>query len=264
VYQSIRGTDARIPVIFITTTNAAETAIDAMKQGAFDYLRKPLDLAELRRVVAGALEVVRIRAPVALPGATPEADTEGMFGSSHAMLDIYKAIGRVAAQDVTVLITGESGTGKELVARAIYQHSARSQAPFLALNCAAIPQNLLESELFGHEKGAFTGADGAPKQGFDVVGFIRERLSPTTGDLRVDPSRGRSTAVDDCARIHSPQLHRGGEVARNLPTDHAREAWCLGAPGDTLGRIERRRELIDPFALSADLEPRRPVLILGR
>ena len=159
VYQSIREIDARIPVIFITTTKAAEIAIDAMKQGAFDYLQKPLDLAELRRVVSEALEVVRMRAPVALPGATAEAVAEAMFGSSKAMLEIYKAIGRVAAQDVTVLITGESGTGKELVARAICQHSTRSQAPFLALNCAAIPENLLESELFGYEKGAFTGAD---------------------------------------------------------------------------------------------------------
>jgi two-component system nitrogen regulation response regulator GlnG len=159
VYQSIREVDARIPVVFITTTKASEIAIDAMKQGAFDYLHKPLDLAELRRVVTEALEVVRMRAPVALPGAASEAATEGMFGSSKAMLEVYKAIGRVAAQDATVLITGESGTGKELVARAIYQHSSRSKEPFLALNCAAIPENLLESELFGYEKGAFTGAD---------------------------------------------------------------------------------------------------------
>jgi len=159
VYQSIREIDARIPVIFVTTTKAADIAIDAMKQGAFDYLHKPLDLAELRRVVSAALEVVRMRAPVALPGAAPEAAAEGMFGSSKSMLEIYKSIGRVAGQDVTVLITGESGTGKELVARAVYQHSSRSQNPFLALNCAAIPENLLESELFGYEKGAFTGAD---------------------------------------------------------------------------------------------------------
>ena len=159
VYRSIRAIDARIPVIFITTTKTAEGAIEAVKHGAFDYLHKPLDLAQLRRVVAEALEITR-RRPVGLVEALPHPEADGaMLGASTRMLDIYKAIGRVAAQDVTVLITGESGTGKELVARAIYQHSARSNAPFLALNCAAIPENLLESELFGHERGAFTGAD---------------------------------------------------------------------------------------------------------
>jgi DNA-binding NtrC family response regulator len=159
VYQGIRAVDARIPVIFITMTKSANTAIEAMKQGAFDYLHKPLDLQQLRRVVGDALDVSwRMRSPVVLADATP--DIEGaMLGGDPAMLEIYKSIGRVAAQDVTVLITGESGTGKELVARAIYQHSARSKGPFLALNCAAIPDNLLESELFGHEKGAFTGSD---------------------------------------------------------------------------------------------------------
>src|SRR5207344_230124 len=111
-------------------------------------------------VVTDALEVARMRLPVRIADAAPHPETDGaMLGASPRMLDIYKAIGRVAAQDVTVLITGESGTGKELVARAIYQHSARSKGPFLALNCAAIPENLLESELFGHERGAFTGAD---------------------------------------------------------------------------------------------------------
>jgi two-component system nitrogen regulation response regulator GlnG len=110
--------------------------------------------------VTSALEVTRIREPVALAEPAPDGQPEGaILGTSPAMLAIYKAIGRVAAQDVPVLITGESGTGKELVARAICQHSARAGAPFLALNCAAIPENLLESELFGHEKGAFTGAD---------------------------------------------------------------------------------------------------------
>ena len=158
IYEAIRAHDARIPVIFITTAKNADTAIEAMKLGAFDYLYKPLEIEQLRRVVGQALEVARLREPVSLDVAT-DTSSGALLGVSRAMLDIYKAIGRVAAQDVTVLITGESGTGKELVARALCQHSVRANAPFLALNCAAIPENLLESELFGFEKGAFTGAD---------------------------------------------------------------------------------------------------------
>src|SRR5438034_465500 len=161
VYQQIRKIDARIPVIFVTMAKPADAAIEAMKQGAYDYLFKPLDLHQLRRVVGEALEVARrMREPAVLTETAPDPDVDGaIVGSCPAMREVYKAIGRVAAQSVPVLITGESGTGKELVARAIYQHSPRAKAPFLALNCAAIPEQLLESELFGHEKGAFTGAD---------------------------------------------------------------------------------------------------------
>ncbi len=161
VYQQIRTIDARIPVIFITMAKTADTAIEAMKQGAYDYLFKPLDLHQLRRVVGEALEVARrMRQPAVLAETAPDPDVEGaIVGSCPAMREVYKAIGRVAGQNVPVLITGESGTGKELVARAIYQHGPRAKAAFLALNCAAIPEQLLESELFGHEKGAFTGAD---------------------------------------------------------------------------------------------------------
>src|SRR2546425_274748 len=161
VYQQVRRIDARIPVIFVTMAKGADAAIEAMKQGAYDYLFKPLDLHQLRRVVGEALEVARrMREPAVIADTLPDSDVDGaIVGACPAMREVYKAVGRVAAQNVPVLITGESGTGKELVARAIYQHGPRAKAPFLALNCAAIPEQLLESELFGHEKGAFTGAD---------------------------------------------------------------------------------------------------------
>jgi two-component system, NtrC family, response regulator AtoC len=161
VYQHIRSIDARIPVIFITMAKKADAAIEAMRHGAHDYLFKPLDLQQLRQVVGEALEVaqrMRTHTVITETPLTSAADGD-ILGGSAVMCQVYKAIGRVAAQDVPVLITGESGTGKELVARAIYQHGPRAKARFLALNCAAIPENLLESELFGHEKGAFTGAD---------------------------------------------------------------------------------------------------------
>src|SRR3954469_9988672 len=162
VYQQIRRIDARIPVIFVTIAKTADAAIEAMRQGAFDYLFKPLDPHQLKRVVGEALKVARLmREPAVVVGTPPGDDRPGeaIIGSCPAMQEVYKAIGRVADQAFPVLITGESGTGKELVARAIYQHGPRAKAPFLALNCAAIPEALLESELFGHEKGSFTGAD---------------------------------------------------------------------------------------------------------
>src|SRR3984957_3049804 len=133
-----------------------------MRHGAYDYLLKPLDLQKLDRVISEAIKVARLmREPAVVAETPPDHDLPGeaIVGCCPAMREVYKAIGRVAAQDVPVLITGESGTGKELVARAIYQHGPRAKGPFLALNCAAIPENLLESEVFGHEKGAFTGAD---------------------------------------------------------------------------------------------------------
>ncbi len=161
VFRQVRQIDRRVPVIFVTVAKTADAAIEAMKEGAYDYLFKPIDLNHLHRVVGEALEVARrMREPAVVAETAPDPDVDGaIVGASPAMREVYKAIGRVAAQDVPVLITGESGTGKELVARAIYQHGPRAKAPFLAINCAAIPENLLESELFGHEKGAFTGAD---------------------------------------------------------------------------------------------------------
>jgi DNA-binding NtrC family response regulator len=162
VLKQLRQIDARIPVVLVTAVRSADSAIEAMRQGAYDYLIKPLDLQKLDRVIGEALKVARLmRAPAVVVGTPPDDDQAGeaIVGSCPAMQEVYKAIGRVADQTFPVLITGESGTGKELVARAIYQHGPRAQAPFLALNCAAIPETLLESELFGHEKGAFTGAE---------------------------------------------------------------------------------------------------------
>ncbi len=160
-FGRIHDVDARIPVIFITGHGTADTAIEAMRLGAYEYLLKPLELADLRKLIDRTFEISRLmRVPAVIAETGPTGVSPDLLvGRSPAMQDVYKAIGRVAAQDVAVLILGESGTGKELVARAIYHNSRRVTAPFLTINCAAIPETLLESELFGHEKGAFTGAD---------------------------------------------------------------------------------------------------------
>ncbi len=156
VFHEIQALDGKRPVIFITAHGTTETAIEAMKHGAFDYLVKPVDLERLTQILERAYEAARLmRVPAVLPA---EDSGDRFIGRSPVMQEVYKTIGRVAPQEVNVLITGESGTGKELVARAIYQHSRRAGRPFLAINCAAIPEGLLESELFGHEQGAFTGA----------------------------------------------------------------------------------------------------------
>jgi len=160
VLKRIKERDPKALVILMTAFGTTETAIEAMKFGAFDYILKPFDIPQMRALVERALEVSRMMKKMVSYPDRPEmgAAEEAIVGSSQAMQQIYKMIGQVAPTDVTVLLRGESGSGKELVARAIYHHSSRADKPFLPVNCAAIPETLLESELFGHEKGAFTGA----------------------------------------------------------------------------------------------------------
>ncbi len=160
LFRQIRALDHKIPVIFITGDRSSETAIEAMRAGAFDYVSKPLNLEQLRRLTTSAAKTRQLMdKPVALTVGEAESGGERFIGNAPEMLEVFKAIGRVSAQAVTVLIRGESGAGKELVARALVHHSDRRDKVFAAVNCAAIPDQLLESELFGHERGAFTGAE---------------------------------------------------------------------------------------------------------
>jgi two-component system nitrogen regulation response regulator GlnG len=158
--RRIRQMDSRLLVILMTAYGTTQTAIEAMKLGAYDYLLKPFDVLKLKEIVTKALKAAHdMRQVVSYQPLLESEDYElGIVGRSEAMQQVFKMIGQVAGTDATALITGESGTGKELVARAIYHHSNRGTQPFLAVNCAAIPEQLLESELFGHERGAFTGA----------------------------------------------------------------------------------------------------------
>jgi two-component system, NtrC family, response regulator AtoC len=161
----IKQAQWKTPVIIMTAFGTTDTAIEAMKLGAYDYLLKPFDTEELKRIIADALEVNRLmKEIVSLPNSMTRVSASAaggvrIVGSNRKIQEVFKLIGQVAGKDVTVLITGESGTGKELVARAIYHHSQRVDKPFMAVNCAAIPETLFESELFGYERGAFTGAD---------------------------------------------------------------------------------------------------------
>lgn len=165
-FEKMHSIDNAIPILLMTGQGTAGTAIEAMQRGAFEYVLKPLDPDILIPLIESAAETSRMtRVSAIVPIASDEqllADdlsNDLLIGECPAMQEVYRSIGRVAKQHVTVLILGESGTGKEVVARALFQYGARPKGRFLAINCAAIPEQLLESELFGHEKGAYTGAD---------------------------------------------------------------------------------------------------------
>ncbi|MCK5163815.1 MAG: sigma-54-dependent Fis family transcriptional regulator, partial [Desulfobacula sp.] len=158
-FKRIKKIDSKLPVIIITAYGTTQIAIEATKLGAYDYVLKPFDVPEMLNLIEQAIEAgYFMRSPVKVDAAPDIQSGDAIIGQSRLMQDVYKSIGRVSQTDATVLITGESGTGKELVARAVYQHGIRSDKAFLIINCVAIPENLLESELFGYEKGAFTGA----------------------------------------------------------------------------------------------------------
>lgn len=159
--EALKRQRPEIPVIIMTAYSDLDRAVKAFQGGAYEYLSKPFDVDEL---VSLAQRVLRQRAsaaepPAASPSAAPSVSPPEIIGSAPAMQGVFRAIGRLSGSNLNVLITGESGSGKELVARALHRHSPRAQQPFIAINTAAIPRELLESELFGHERGAFTGAN---------------------------------------------------------------------------------------------------------
>jgi DNA-binding NtrC family response regulator len=185
VIRRLHASKPRLPIVLMTAFGTTDDIIEATRHGAFEYLSKPFPMAEFLAVTAKAVATAKLMGvPVEMGKPGPGHDT--LVGSSRAMELVYKEIGRVAATDVPVLIRGETGTGKELVARAIYQHSPRSERSFIAVNCAAIPETLLESDLFGHERGAFTGADARHTGRFERAHqgtlFLDEigDMSPTT------------------------------------------------------------------------------------
>ena len=167
--------DADLPVVMITAHGTVDNAVEALKTGAFDYITKPFDQSEVRNVVKKALktrdlsstEATRQEQPAAVAAGT--GTRYGIIGKSTGVLEVYAVLERVADTPTTVLITGESGTGKELVARALHENSSRSDKPFIKVNCAAIPRDLMESELFGYERGAFTGAVGSKPGRFELA-----------------------------------------------------------------------------------------------
>lgn len=278
--QQMRAISPNLPVIIMTAYGGTETAIEATKLGAFDYILKPFDIPDILRLIRQGLNAGRLaRARVAI---APEDDGHGegqddaLVGQSRAMQEVFKAIGRAAPTDALVLIRGESGTGKELVARALWQHSARADKPFVIINCVAIPDTLLESELFGYEKGAFTGAGnrrvGKIEQAqrgtvfLDEIGdmpltvqakILRllqekqiERLGgrdPIPVDVRILAATNRDleAAVAE-GRLREDLYYRLKVVTVSLPPLRAREGDVPRLAAHFLSRLAREMDMQNP------------------
>ncbi len=266
--EEVRRATPELPVIMATAYGDSARAITAMKQGAFEYLTKPFDLPKLNETLARAVN------PPTRPATAASDEVAGaLVGSSPKMLDVWKAIGRAAPSDVPVLVTGESGTGKELVARAIHEHSPRKAFPFVAVNIAALPASLVESELFGHEKGAFTGANARREGRFEAASsgtlFLDEigdlDLALQTKLLRV-LSDGTFERVGSQAPLHTKARV---VAATSKPVDPRKEGavlredlfYRLGVVRIELPPLRERKADISPIveAHLAKMSPRRAI-----
>ncbi|MFW5965869.1 MAG: sigma-54-dependent transcriptional regulator [Persicimonas sp.] len=230
VLKRAKELDPACQVVVMTAYATPETAISAIKEGAYDYITKPFKVDKARLVVDRALEKYDLVSEnLYLKKTLDERDGFGqMLGKSEPMRRVFEMISRVADSDTTILISGESGTGKELVARAIHQHSERAEHPFLPINCGAIPENLIESELFGHKKGAFTGASSDKKGLFEAAGrgtvFLDEigelpqntqvKLLRVLQEHRIKPVGGNTEVQVDCRVLAATNRELREEVAQ--------------------------------------------------